>query len=106
MPGPTGLVNLPDRCVGQVLYKAKKRFALYRCHAIHLRPRRQLNARRASTLQKLQVHAEEGHHNGYRLTSVKEQAAEHRQRVLSKVNNSGMLFIKVRVRGCLKLLQL
>lgn len=99
MSGPSGLMNLSGRCVGQVLYQPKKHFALYRCHARH---RRQLNVRRAATLQKHQIRAEEGQRNSYNLNSVKKQAAEHRKRVLSKLSSSGMLFIKVRVSGCLK----
>lgn len=99
MPSPSGLVNLPVQCVGQVLYQPQKQAALYRCHAMHLRSRRQLTARNAATPQKHQVRAEKGQHNDYCITTVKEQAAEHRKRVLSKISSSGMLFIKVRVSG-------
>lgn len=102
MPGPCGLVKLPVRCVGQVLYTPKKQSVWRSCHATHLRPRRPLNVRSAITLTKQQVHAEEGQLNKYRLTSVKKQAAEHRKRILSELNSSGILFVKVHVSGCLE----
>lgn len=93
MPCPSGFVSLPLACAGQAIRCPLGQTCLHRCHAARFTPRRQLSVRSATTLKKHQVQAEEG----YRLPSVKKQAAEHRQRVLSKLGSSGVVFVKVRV---------
>lgn len=100
MPCPSGFVSLPLSCAGQAMRCPLGQTFLHRCHAARFRPRGQHSVRSATTFKKHQVQAEEGPLNGYRLPSVKKQAAEHRQRVLSKLGSSGMLFIKVRVTEC------
>lgn len=96
-------MSLRLACVGQALRCPLAQTVLHRCHAARFRYRRQLSVRSATTLKKHQVQAEEGPLNGYRLPSVKKQAAEHRQRVLSKLGSYGMLFVMVSITKCCKL---
>lgn len=86
---------LPVRGVVQVLRCPIGHYVSHRSHSVHVGLPRQVNVRQKPT-KTFRVHAQE-QRACYRLTSVKEQTAEHRKRVLSKLDKSGMLFAMVRV---------
>lgn len=94
MPGGTYTI----RCVVRNLPCPNGHSASDKSPLLHVRPRRQLNSKKAGSLRVHQVHAEAAEEQrGYlRLPSVQEQAAEHRKSVLSNLSKSGMLFVVVR----------